>query len=48
VKTAAEQYIAVLAAQEAQAERIAEEADRQYEATWSAFVAGVAAPRGAA
>ena len=41
VKTAAEQYIAVLAEREAEAERIAEEADRQYEQAWSAFVSGV-------
>jgi hypothetical protein len=48
VKTAAEQFVAVLAEQEAQAERIAEEADRQYEQTWGPFVAGVTAAKGAA
>jgi hypothetical protein len=48
VKTAAEQFVAVLAEQEAQAERIAEEADRQYEQTWGAFVAGITSAKGAA
>jgi hypothetical protein len=45
VRCAAERFIAVAATQEAEAQRIAEEADRQYEQTWGAFVASVTGPK---